>query len=123
MGRYPTCSLVKNQESGADTFQGSPNVTAIPAVTPDEVLYICRRIEENKVSNKAFKLGVKSRPNKFAEFSETGIIPTAWMRQLTLLPKTGKPSGDPSFYRTQWLLATMGRILEREIYYRLLPVV
>ncbi|CAD7080109.1 unnamed protein product [Hermetia illucens] len=80
------------------------------------------------VPNKALKLAVKSRPDMFAELFEAcmseGIFPAVWKRlKLVLLPKLGKPPGEPSSYRPICLLDTVGKVLERVIYNRLLPVV
>ncbi|CAD7081162.1 unnamed protein product [Hermetia illucens] len=126
--------LFPQQEENTDTFQPPLNVTAIPPVTRDELLEICGRIGDNKapgldgVPNKALKLAVKSRPDMFAELFEAcmseGIFPAVWKRQkLVLLPKPGKPPGEPSSYRPICLLDTVGKMLERVIYNRLLPVV
>ena len=53
-----------------------------------------------------------------------GIFPASWKRQkLVLLPKAGKPPGKPTSYRPICLLDTVGKMLERVIYNRLLPVV
>ena len=126
--------LFPQQEGGTDAFQRPLNVTPIPPVTRDELLEICSRIGDSKapgldgIPNKALKLAVKSRPDMFAELFETcmseGIFPAPWKRQkLVLLPKAGKPPGEPSSYRPICLLDTMGKMLERAIYNRLLPVV
>ncbi|CAD7080141.1 unnamed protein product [Hermetia illucens] len=120
------------QEESTDTFQPPLNLAAIPLL--DELLDICGRIGDNKapglhgVPNKALKLAVKSRPDMFTELFEAcmseGIFPVAWKRQkLVLLPKPGKPPGEPSSYRPICLLDTVGKMLERVIYNRLLPVV
>lgn len=50
-----------------------------------------------------------------------GVLPAVWKRQsLVLLPKTGKPPGDPSACRPICLLDTEGKVLERIILIRLL---
>lgn len=53
---------------------------------------------------------------------DQGIFPDVWKRQkLVLLPKAGKPPGDPSAYRPICLLDTTGKLLERLILNRLVP--
>lgn len=52
---------------------------------------------------------------------DEGVFPEAWKRQsLVLLPKAGKPPGDPSAYRPICLLDTAGKVLEKIILNRLL---
>ena len=52
------------------------------------------------------------------------VFPDIWKRQqLILLPKPGKPPGDPSSYRPICLLDTLGKLLERVINSRLLEYV
>lgn len=93
----------------------------------------CRKIGDNKtpgpdgIPNKAVKAAVRKRPDIFIatmqKCLEEGIFPNQWkLQHLVLLPKGNKPPGDPSSYRPICLLDTMGKILERIIYNRLLTI-
>ena len=110
------------------------DVYTIPAVTEEELTQICRRIGDNKapgldaVPNRALKLAVKTRPDWFISVFETcmieGVFPDRWKRQkLVLLPKPNKHPGHPSSYRPICLIDTAGKMLERVIYNRLLPII
>ena len=49
-----------------------------------------------------------------------GVFPTRWKKaRLALIPKPGKPVGQPSSYRPLCLLDTVGKIFERTIVDRL----
>ena len=106
----------------------------IPPVTVEELREICGRFGDNKapgldgIPNRALKLAVKTRPDLFANTFEAclkeGIFPAQWKKQkLVLLPKPGKQPGNPASYRPICLLDTMGKMMERVIYNRLLPIV
>lgn len=105
----------------------------IPEVTVEETLDACNKVGVNKapgpdlVPNKAFKAAIRSNPNLFVNIAqsclEEGVFPRVWKRQrLVLLPKAGKPPGEPSSYRPICLLDTGGKLLERIIQNRLLPI-
>lgn len=105
----------------------------IPEVTVDELIVACRRIKEKKtpgpdgVPNKALKAAIHRRPDIFVRTMQKcldeGVFPDQWkLQNLVLLPKGNKPPEDPSSYRPICLLDTMGKILERLIYNRLLDV-
>ncbi|KXJ80793.1 hypothetical protein RP20_CCG023423 [Aedes albopictus] len=52
---------------------------------------------------------------------DVGVFPEAWKRQsLVLLPKAGKPPGDPSAYKPICLTDTAGKVLEKIIFNRML---
>lgn len=114
-----------------------PNVSIplddIMQVTADEILEAARRVGTgkapgpNRIPNLATKEALMCRPQFFADLMqaclEEGSFPTIWKRQrLTLLPKPGKSPGIPSSYRPICLLDTLGKILERIIQNRLLPI-
>ncbi|CAD7076711.1 unnamed protein product [Hermetia illucens] len=111
-----------------------PNDGIIPPVTVEELREICGRFGDNKapgldgIPNRALKLAVKTRPDLFANTFEAclkeGIFPAKWKKQkLVLLPKPGKQPGNLASYRPICLLDTMGKMMERVIYNRLLPIV
>ena len=107
--------------------------TSIPEVTNEEILSACKKVGEKKapgpdeVPNKALKTAIKSNPSLFTEVMQTcleeGVFPKDWKRQkLVLLPKPGKPPGDPSAYRPICLLDTIGKVLERIVQNRLITI-
>lgn len=107
---------------------------AIPLVTKEELNQIARKLGDRKapgpdgVPNIALKLAIEKTPNMFIEmFTQClreGIFPEPWKKQsLVLIPKPNKPLGDPSAYRPICLLDTLGKILEKIICNRLLPIV
>lgn len=107
---------------------------AIPIITEEEMSEICRRTGDKKapgpdgIPNTALKLAVTTIPTIFIDIFmdclKTGTFPPQWKRQkLVLIPKAGKPPGEPSSYRPICLLDTVGKMLERVIYNRLLPIV
>lgn len=127
-----------------ELFPNSPNISYdivwpneevhVPPLTTDELLLACKNIGDNKapgpdgIPNKALKVAIQKRPDIFAgtmhKCLAEGIFPEQWkVQQLVLLPKGNKPPGEPSSYRPICLLDTMGKILERVIYNRLLAVV
>ena len=111
--------------------RGTEATHTIPEVTGEEVLAACTGIGDRKtpgpdgIPNRALKAAIRLRPDMFARvfhrcFVE-GVFPRRWKEQkLVLIPKPGKPPGEPSSYRPICLLDTMGKILERIIYNRLL---
>lgn len=78
----------------------------------------------DSIPNIAIKTAAEMNPNLFIDTFDSclkeGIFPKKWKKQqLILLPKPGKPPGDPSSYRPICLLDTAGKILERIIQNRL----
>lgn len=123
-------TLFPPQEPGWTIDESSPESTSIPEVTIDEILKACKKVGEKKapgpdeVPNKALKTAIESNPSLFTELMQTcleeGVFPKDWKRQkLVLLPKPGKPPGDPSAYRPICLLDTIGKVLERIVQNRL----
>lgn len=106
----------------------------IEPATSGELIEIARRIGDRKapgtdgIPNRVLKRAISTRPEIFVEVFqkclEEGTFPRPWKKQrLVLLPKGKKPVDDPASYRPICLLDTMGKILERMIYNRLLPIV
>ena len=67
-------------------------------------------------------------PSMFAQIFtgclKEGSFPAEWkIQKLVLIPKTGKPIGEPASYRPICLLNTIGKVLERVIYNRLYPLI
>lgn len=109
------------------------DTSEIPPVTVDEILEISKTVGVNKASgpdqipNVAIKVALESNPVMIANCMQVclveGIFPKIWKRQrLVLIPKVGKAPGVPSSYRPICLLDTLGKILERVILKRLLPI-
>lgn len=107
---------------------------SITRVAAEEIIDIVRNVGDTKapgpdfIPNQALKLAILNATDLFAEIFnqclEEGIFPDSWKTQrLVLLPKPNKRLGDPSSYRPICLLDTMGKILEKVIYNRLLPAV
>lgn len=103
----------------------------IPQVTEREILAASRRIGDKKtpgpdgIPNIALKLAINTRPDMFAKGFNAclhdGVFPERWkLQHLVLLPKGKGDHGDPSSYRPICLLDSLGKILERIIYDRLL---
>ena len=124
----------QEQDEREPQLAAQQDVFSIPDVTEEELWEICRRIGDSKapgldgIPNRALKVAVKARPRWFASTFEScmaeGVFPAQWKRQkLVLLPKPRKPPGVPSSYRPICLLDTMGKMLERVIYNRLLPFI
>lgn len=112
---------------------GETDEEDIPQITEDELLAACRKICDNKapgpdgIPNKALKAAVFKRPDMFIatmqQCLKEGFFAVQWKRQhLVLLPKGNKSHGAPTSYRPICLLDTMGKILERIIYNRLLAI-
>lgn len=106
----------------------------IPDVTWDELQQACKNIGDKKapgpdgIPNAALKTAIHERKDLFLKTFQKCIservFPTRWkIQRLVLIPKDNKPLGEPSSYRPICLLDTMGKILERIIYNRLLPIV
>lgn len=99
-------------------------------VSNDELLAAAKRLKGKKapgpdgIPNVALKAAVKAFPDMFRTVLqrclEEGHFPDRWkIQKLVLLPKPGKPPGDPSSYRPICLLDTLGKLLERIILNRL----
>lgn len=107
--------------------------TTIPPVTLDEITEAGKRVKEKKapgpdgIPNSAIKAAIHRRPDMFQavvqKCLDDGVFPEQWkLQQLVLLPKGDKSPDDPSAYRPICLLDTIGKILERIVYVRLLTV-
>lgn len=99
-------------------------------ITNEELLEAARALKANKapgpdgIPNQALKLAVQECPDMFRTALQKcvneGVFPDRWKRQrLVLLPKPGKPPGDPSAYRPICLIDTVGKLLEKVILNRL----
>lgn len=102
----------------------------VPPVTNEELIEIAKSLKVNKAPGPdgipvmAIKAAIEARPDMFRmamqRCLDRGEFPERWKRQrLVLLPKQGKPPGDPSAYRPICLLDTAGKLLERVILSRL----
>lgn len=109
------------------------NVSEIPVITELELSEACKRIGDNKtpgpdgIPNKALKTAIGVRPDMFRHAFQNCLkermFPNQWkLQNLVLIPKGGKPPNEASSYRPICLLDTMGKVLERIIYNRLLPL-
>lgn len=112
----------------------TPYVIEAPAdetrITVEELLAAAKSLKTNKapgpdgITNQVLKVAIKENPNMFRSTlqgcMDTGLFPDRWKRQkLVLLPKPGKPHGDPSAYRPICLIDTVGKLLEKVILNRL----
>lgn len=76
------------------------------------------------IPNAALKEAIQAFPDMFRitmqKCLDEGHFPDKWkIQKLVLLPKPGKPPGDPASYRPICLLDTLGKLLERIILNRL----
>lgn len=99
-------------------------------ITNEELTAIANALPTEKapgpdgIPNVALKTAIQENPDMFRSTLQTciqdGSFPDIWKRQkLVLLPKPGKPPGDPSAYRPICLLDTVGKLLEKVILNRL----
>lgn len=106
----------------------------IPPISSEELINIVKKIGDQKapgpdnIPNSALKLAIMEYPIAFVDVFnqclQEGYFPDQWKKQtLVLIPKPNKPSGEPSSYRPICLLDTIGKVLEKLIYNRLLPIV
>lgn len=106
---------------GTQTFEDNEENT--PPVTIEEVLAACERIKGGKAAGpdgvppEAVKTLMKERPQFFKAVADKllkeGRFPKQWKTgRLVLLPKPGKPPGEPSSYRPLCLLGTAGKAME-----------
>jgi hypothetical protein len=107
--------------------------TEIVEVTLEEIIHAVKKVGLNKapgpdaIQNRALKSAINNNTILFVRVMQAclqeGIFPKKWKRQkLVLLPKPGKPPGEPSSYCPICLFDTIGKILERIIQNRLLPI-
>lgn len=115
----------------APTPQDHPGPSEVPPVTNEELAAIAKSLKLNKapgpdgIPTVAIKAAIEASPDMIRSAMQRcldrGEFPERWKRQkLVLLPKHGKPPGDPSAYRPICLLDTAGKLLERIILSRLL---
>lgn len=99
-------------------------------ITNEELVAVAKRLKVKKapgpdgIPNFALKSAVQAFPDRFRtvlqKCLDEGHFPDPWkVQKLVLLPKPGKPPGDPSSYRPICLLDTLGKLLERIILNRL----
>lgn len=99
-------------------------------VTNEELIVIAKSLKVGKapgpdgIPNLAIKAAILESPDTFRQVMQScldaGVFPDRWKRQsLVLLPKAGKPPGEPSAYRPICLLDTAGKVLEKIILNRL----
>ena len=90
----------------------------IPEGTGEEVLAACTGIADRKtpgpdrIPNRALKVAIRLRPNIFTKVFPKclveGVFPLRWKKpKLVLIPKPGKPPGEPSSYWPICLLDMM----------------
>lgn len=100
-------------------------------ITQEELYAACKRIGDNKtpgpdgIPNKALKFAIRERPDIFIQVFQKclaeGVFPNQWkLQNLVLIPKGSKSPEGATSYRPICLLNSMGKILERIIYDRLL---
>lgn len=100
-------------------------------ITNEELVTVAKGLKAKKapgpdgIPNVALKSAIQAFPNWFKAVMEKcldeGNFPDQWkVQKLVLLPKPGKPPGDPSSYRPICLLDTLGKLLERIILNRLM---
>ncbi|CAD7080110.1 unnamed protein product [Hermetia illucens] len=109
------------------------NPDEVPIVVNEEVLDAAKRLIEKKtlgpdgIPNIALKVAARTAPDMSAQVFTAclreGEFPEQWkVQKPILIPKAGKPLGDPSSYRPICLVNTIGKLFERVIYNRLLAV-
>ncbi|CAD7085939.1 unnamed protein product [Hermetia illucens] len=109
------------------------NPDEVPIVVNEEVLDAAKRLTEKKtpgpdgVPNIALKVAARTAPGMFAQVFTAclreGEFPEQWkVQKLIVIPKAGKPLGDPTSYRPICLVNTIGKLFDRLIYNRLLAV-
>lgn len=107
-----------------------PGVPEESRITNEELINAAKALKSNKapgpdgIPNQVLKIAVQENPDMFRtalqRCVDDGIFPDRWKRQkLVLLPKPGKPPGDPSAYRPICLIDTVGKLLEKVILNRL----
>lgn len=102
----------------------------IRPVSTEELIAAAKKMKTNKapgpdgIPNVALKAAIGAYPEMIRATMQKCLVesrfPEIWKRQkLVLLPKPGKPPGDPSSYRPICLLDTLGKLLESIILNRL----
>lgn len=97
-----------------------------------ELKAVAKKLKGNKapgpdgIPNVALKSAVLAYPDMFRTVMqkclEEGHFPDIWkVQKLVLLPKPGKPPGDPASFRPICLLDTLGKLLEKVILNRVVP--
>lgn len=103
------------------------NESVLPTVTKEELLKICGKIDDNEASvlngipNRAFKQAVETGPDFFTNASKTYLKGAIFPVQLVLVPKPNKPPSVSCL--PICLFNTMGKIMERAVYNKSLPIV
>lgn len=101
-------------------------------ISNDELVEAAKNLKANKapgpdgIPNVVLRAAIQAFPDMFRtalqKCLEEGSFPDRWkVQKLVLLPKPGKPPGDPAAYRPICLLDTLGKLLERVILNRLVP--
>ncbi|XP_055590077.1 uncharacterized protein LOC129742229 [Uranotaenia lowii] len=77
-------------------------------------------LEELRDIAKSLQLNKAPGPDGIPNYVDDRVFPDEWKRQrLVLLPKPGKPPGEPSAYRPICLLDTAGKVLEKVLQSRI----
>lgn len=103
---------------------------AIPEVTDEEIEFLCERSPRRKapgpdgIPAELIKALLKTKPEAFKNLVNNCLRrgefpPEGKIAALVLLPKTGKPPGDPSAYRPICLINTIAKAMESIINLRL----
>ena len=109
---------------------GDVTIREVARVTNDELLAAAKSLKPKKaagpdgIPNLVLRVAVLENPDMFRTTLQMCMdeakFPNQWkLQKLVLLPKPGKPLGDPSAYRPICLLDTIGKLLERIILNRL----
>ncbi|XP_055584801.1 uncharacterized protein LOC129737665 [Uranotaenia lowii] len=99
-------------------------------ISLEELRDIAKSLQLNKapgpdgIPNVAVKAALMEHPEMFRsslqQYVDDRVFPDVWKRQrLVLLPKPGKPPGEPSAYRPICLLDTAGKVLEKVLQSRI----
>lgn len=99
-------------------------------ISNEELLAVAKGLKVKKapgpdgIPNVALKTAILAFPDLFRttlqKLLDEGCFPDSWkVQKLVLVPKPGKPPGDPASYRPICLLDTLGKLLERIILNRL----
>ncbi|XP_062541308.1 uncharacterized protein LOC134209338 [Armigeres subalbatus] len=96
----------------------------VARVTVDELMTVAKSLETSKapapdgIPNIAFKAAIITNPDMFRSSMQRCLdertFPDIWKKQrLVLLPKSGKPPGDPTAFIPICLIDTVGKLLEK----------
>lgn len=122
---------------GLTTWPPTPYVDGVEVaaganrVSNEELLTIAKGLKVKKapgpdgIPNMALKAAIEAFPDMFRITIQKCLVdsyfPDIWkIQKLVLLPKPGKPPGDPASYRPICLLDTLGKLLEKIILNRLI---